>query len=145
MQAEPLNGVIFPNRSKLLANALSALILRFLYKIRTLSEQGPLDGPSFTYITAFLRCVVHNRDIIGIGDDEDEPLERMVLVIDITNLHAAECEILFNPERGMRTNFTLRSREQSIPEIKCSLYATQHYQALSLSWEGCFVCFGSSK
>ena len=72
------------------------MVLRLLYKIRTLSEQGPLDGPSFAYIAAFLRCVVHNRDIIGTGDDEDEPLERMVLVIDITNFHAAECEIVLN-------------------------------------------------
>lgn len=81
-----------PRDSTNLSDLMTALILRLLYKLRSLSEQGPFDGPSFTFISSFLRCVVRDRDVIGSSDDEDEPLERMVLVIDTIKLHAAECK-----------------------------------------------------
>lgn len=51
-----------------------------------------MDGLSFTFVSSFLDCVVHDHDKIGKGEDEDEPIERMVLVIEIVNYHAAECK-----------------------------------------------------
>ena len=72
----------------------SALVLRVLYRFRTLSEQSPFDGPTFSYLSPLLTRVVESGTEIG-ESDEDELLERIALVIDITNFHSANCELAF--------------------------------------------------
>ena len=62
------------------------------YRIRSFSEKGPFDGSTFTFLSAFLDCVVREHALIGHGEDEDEPVERMMLVIEVVNLHASECK-----------------------------------------------------
>ena len=68
-----------------------ALILRVLYRFRSLSEQEPFDGPAFAYISPLLSSVIEGNDSIG-SKEEDEVLERIALIIDIINFHTAGCE-----------------------------------------------------
>lgn len=68
------------------AEPLNALVLRVLYRLRTLSEQSAFDGPTFSYVSPLLSCVVENGDVIG-STEEDEPLERVALVINIMSFH----------------------------------------------------------
>lgn len=69
----------------------TALVLRMLYRFRTLSEQNVFDGPTFSYISPLFTRVIEDGASIG-ENDEDELLERIALVIAITNFHTAGCE-----------------------------------------------------
>ncbi|KAL5483042.1 GCN1 [Sanghuangporus weigelae] len=74
---------------ELKAEPLNALVLRVLYRIRTLSEQNAFDAATFSYIAALLSCVIEDDSAIG-DEDEDEPLERIALIIAILNFHTRD-------------------------------------------------------
>ncbi|KAH8110478.1 ARM repeat-containing protein [Phellopilus nigrolimitatus] len=70
---------------------LNALVLRILYRLRSLSEQSIFDGTTFSYLSPLLTCVIQDgENLIGGGEDDDEPLERVALAINIINFHVAE-------------------------------------------------------
>ena len=61
-----------------------------LYRLRWLSEQTPLDSPTFSYLFPLLRQVLLKG---GIGlSEEDDPLEQVALALDIIKFHCGECK-----------------------------------------------------
>lgn len=68
---------------------LQDLVLRVLYRLRSLSVQTPLDSATFSYAFPLLFQVIQNRGI-GSGED-DEPSEQVALSLDIIKFHCGEC------------------------------------------------------
>ncbi|KAI6117782.1 armadillo-type protein [Pisolithus croceorrhizus] len=73
---------------ELLAEPLHALVLRVLYRLRTISEQAPFDVATFSYAFPLLMRVLHQGGI-DVSEDE-EALEQVALVLDIIRFHTSE-------------------------------------------------------
>ncbi|THH11230.1 hypothetical protein EW146_g8121, partial [Bondarzewia mesenterica] len=72
------------------AEPISELISRVLYRLRSLSEQAPLDSATFSYIYPLLNLILLKG---GIGlTEEDDPLEQVTLSLDIIKFHCGEFE-----------------------------------------------------
>ena len=73
-----------------------ALVLRVLYRLRTLSEQAPFDAATFGF-AFFLLGRVARTGGVGISkggeQDEDEALEQVALVLDVIKFHRSECTL----------------------------------------------------
>ena len=75
----------------------TALVLRVLYRLRTLSEQAPFDAATFSFSFFLLGCVARKG---GVGVDQggeqdgDEALEQVALVLDVIKFHGSECTSL---------------------------------------------------
>lgn len=67
-----------------------ALAIRVLYRLRSLSEQAPFDGATFSYASPLLSQII----LIGSVDlsEEDDPLEQIALALDVIKFHCGECE-----------------------------------------------------
>jgi hypothetical protein len=80
---------------------LQELVLRVLHRLRSLSEQTPLDSATFSYAFPLLFQVIQKGGI-GSGED-DETLEQVALSLDIIKFHCGECtscsqiRLLFDP------------------------------------------------
>ena len=74
----------------------TALVLRVLYRLRTLSEQAPFDAATFSFAFFLLGCVARKGGV-GVGVDKggeqdgDEALEQVALVLDVIKFHRSEC------------------------------------------------------
>lgn len=92
MKTEPISGIVqsFSYDVQYLTIVLG-LILRLIYRIRTLSEQEPFDSTTFSYFSPLLTAAV-NAEAPAEGED-DEILEQNALSIDIINFHSGECMI----------------------------------------------------
>lgn len=67
----------------------AALVIRVLYRLRSLSEQTPFDPATFSYAFPLLAQVLVQG---GIGSEDDEEiLEQVALVLDIVKFHCGEC------------------------------------------------------
>ncbi|TFK26296.1 translational activator GCN1 [Coprinopsis marcescibilis] len=77
---------------ELQVEALGSLVLRVLYRLRSLSEQTPLDAPSFSYAFPLLQQVLLSG---GIEVEDEERLEQVTLALSIIKFHAGEFD---NPE-----------------------------------------------
>ncbi|TBU31959.1 ARM repeat-containing protein [Dichomitus squalens] len=64
---------------------LNSLVIRVLYRLRTLSEQTPFDAATFGYASPLLSQVLVKGGI-AIGE-EDDPLEQIALSLDIIKFH----------------------------------------------------------
>ena len=63
-----------------------------LYRLRSLSEQTPLDSATFCYAFPLFQQVIQKG---GIGSgEEDDPLEQVALSLDIIKFHCGECEAI---------------------------------------------------
>ncbi|KAI6029055.1 armadillo-type protein [Pisolithus microcarpus] len=71
-----------------LAEPVHALVLRVLYRLRTISEQAPFDAATFSYAFPLLVQVLHQGGI-DVSEDE-EALEQVSLVLDIIRFHTSE-------------------------------------------------------
>lgn len=69
-------------------------MLRVLYRLRSLSEQTPLDSATFSYAFPLLKQVIQKGGI-GSGEEDDDPLEQVALSLDIIKFHCGECEAVF--------------------------------------------------
>ncbi|KAH9925947.1 ARM repeat-containing protein [Epithele typhae] len=67
---------------------LNALVIRVLYRLRTLSEQTPFDAATYGYASPLLSQVLVKGGI-AIGE-EDDPLEQIALSLDIIKFHCGE-------------------------------------------------------
>ncbi|OJA10082.1 hypothetical protein AZE42_06300 [Rhizopogon vesiculosus] len=75
---------------ELRAEALSSLVLRVLYRLRSLSEQAPFDAATFSYASPLLAQVLLKGGI-DLGEDSgDDALEQITLVLDIIKFHCSE-------------------------------------------------------
>ncbi|KAI5983714.1 armadillo-type protein [Pisolithus albus] len=71
-----------------LAEPVHTLVLRVLYRLRTISEQAPLDVATFSYAFRLLVQVLRQGGI-DISEDE-EALEQVALALDIIRFHTSE-------------------------------------------------------
>ncbi|KAI9068620.1 ARM repeat-containing protein [Trametes sanguinea] len=67
---------------------LSALIIRVLYRLRTLSEQAPFDAATYCYAAPLLSQVILKGGFTLLEDDD--PLEQIALSLDIIKFHCGE-------------------------------------------------------
>ena len=72
-----------------LTDALLALIIRVLYRLRFLSEQAPLDVATFSYAYPLLGQVLNQGGIAA--EEVDENLEQVALALGIVKFHCGEC------------------------------------------------------
>jgi hypothetical protein len=70
----------------------TGLVLRVLYRLRTLSENAPLDGATFSYAAPLLAVILKTGGL-GLQAEDSDPAEQIVLVLDIINFHSGECEL----------------------------------------------------
>lgn len=66
------------------------LIIRVLYRLRTLSEQTPFDAATFSYAFPLFSQVLTKGGILPA--DDDEALEQVALVLDVIKFHSGECK-----------------------------------------------------
>lgn len=86
---------------------LRDLVLRVLYRLRSLSVQTSLDSATFSYAFPLLFQVIQKRGI-GSGED-DESLEQVSLSLDIIKFHCGECTSSF-PDQARSSTHELRLR-----------------------------------
>ncbi|KAI0657693.1 ARM repeat-containing protein [Cubamyces menziesii] len=67
---------------------LNSLIIRVLYRLRTLSEQSPFDAATYCYASPLLSQVLTKGGIAL--TEEDDPLEQIALSLDIIKFHCGE-------------------------------------------------------
>lgn len=67
------------------------LVLRVLYRLRSLSEQAPFDVATFSYAFPLLARVLYQGGI-AVSEDE-EALEQVALVLGILKFHCSKCMI----------------------------------------------------
>ncbi|KAI5991791.1 armadillo-type protein [Pisolithus marmoratus] len=83
---------------QLLAEPLHALVLRVLYRLRTISQQAPFDAATFSYAFPLLARVLHQGGI-DVSED-DEVLEQIALVLDIIRFHTSEFSNINFPRKA---------------------------------------------
>jgi hypothetical protein len=92
-QAEPMSCEFlldYPvHRSYCLSTRTTALIIRVLYRLRSLSEQALFDAATFSYSFPLL-AQISSRGGVG-AEGEDDPLEQIALALDIIKFHCGEC------------------------------------------------------
>ncbi|CDO72622.1 hypothetical protein BN946_scf184985.g41 [Trametes cinnabarina] len=66
----------------------SALVIRVLYRLRTLSEQAPFDAATYCYAAPLLSQVIAKGGFTLLEDDD--PLEQIALSLDIIKFHCGE-------------------------------------------------------
>ena len=90
MQAEPLNRMTHqPVSINSHLHIAPVLIIRVLYRLRTLSEQTPFDAATFSYAFPLFSQVLTKGGILPA--DDDEALEQVALVLDVIKFHSGEC------------------------------------------------------
>jgi len=65
------------------------LVIRVLYRLRSLSEQGPFDAATFSYVFPLLSQILLTGGTLG--EEEDDPLEQVALALEIIKFHCGEC------------------------------------------------------
>jgi hypothetical protein len=68
------------------------LVIRVLYRLRFLSEQAPFDAATFSYVYPLLGQILLTGGIPG--EEDDDPLEQVTLVLEILNFHGGECKLM---------------------------------------------------
>jgi hypothetical protein len=75
-----------------MTDRLVGLVLRVLYRLRTLSEQATFDAATFSYASPLFTQVLTRGGVSVEGDDD--PGEQIILVLEVISFHAAECEFI---------------------------------------------------
>ncbi|KIJ63493.1 hypothetical protein HYDPIDRAFT_175892 [Hydnomerulius pinastri MD-312] len=73
---------------ELQAEPLISLVVRVLYRLRTLSEQAPFDAATFSYAFPLLARVLRKGGLDFA--EEEEALEQIALVLDVIKFHRNE-------------------------------------------------------
>jgi hypothetical protein len=76
------------------ADSCPALVVRVLYRLRSLSEQAPFDAATFSYASPLLAQVLLKGGVDVGEDGGDDALEQITLVLDIIRFHCSECTSL---------------------------------------------------
>jgi hypothetical protein len=91
LQAESLHSnADFSVLVTIMLTECSDLIIRILYRLRSLAEQTPFDASTFSYVFPLLEQIVQQGGIAV--EEEDEPLEQVALTLDLIKFHCGECE-----------------------------------------------------
>ncbi|KAF8161530.1 armadillo-type protein [Crassisporium funariophilum] len=67
---------------------LNMLVVRVLYRLRSLSEQAPFNAATFSYAFPLLGQILLSGGVPG--GEEDDPLEQVALVLEIIKFHCGE-------------------------------------------------------
>ena len=97
MKEEPLNreDLRLPRSQQGRYSFALDLVLRVLYRLRSVSEQNILDAATFSLCSPLLTQVLLKGGISLTA--EDDPLEQVALALDVIKFHAGECQSLGNP------------------------------------------------
>ena len=68
------------------------LVIRVLYRLRFLSEQAPFDAATFSYAYPLLGQILLTGGVPG--EEDDDPLEQVALVLEILSFHGGECKLI---------------------------------------------------
>ncbi|KAK2463021.1 hypothetical protein APHAL10511_004676 [Amanita phalloides] len=93
------------------AEPLNTLIIRVLYKLRSLSEQATFDGPTFSYAYPLLSQVLKRGGISA--SDEDEALEQVTLALNIVKFHCGQFSDMAYPRLQAMEDLLYTVRSQS--------------------------------
>ena len=69
---------------------LSVLIVRVLYRLRSLAEQAPFDAATFVYAFPLLDRIIVQGGVAVQGNDDS--LEQVTLSLDIIKFHCDKCQ-----------------------------------------------------
>ncbi|KAH9856756.1 ARM repeat-containing protein [Lenzites betulinus] len=67
---------------------LNALIIRVLYRLRSLSEQTPFDAATYSYSSPLFTRIIATGGIAL--TEEDDPLEQIAISLDVIKFHCGE-------------------------------------------------------
>ena len=70
----------------------TGLVLRVLYRLRTVSEQSPFDAATYAYVTPLLTTIIAKGGAGSTGQDSEEAVEQLALALEIMNFHCGECK-----------------------------------------------------
>ena len=76
---------------------ISELVLRILYRLRSLSEQSPLDAGTVAFIDPLIVRIVRAGGIGVDPEDTDSVLEQIQLSLDFIDFHGSACEDMRYP------------------------------------------------
>ncbi|CDS01548.1 related to translation activator GCN1 [Sporisorium scitamineum] len=74
------------------AEPINELVLRILYRLRSLSEQSPLDAGTVAFIDPLIVRIVRAGGFGVDPEDTDSVLEQIQLSLDFINFHGSACE-----------------------------------------------------
>ncbi|KAF8959922.1 armadillo-type protein [Flammula alnicola] len=74
---------------ELQAEPLFMLVIRVLYRLRSLSEQAPFDAATFSYTFPLISQTLLSGGLPGEAE-EDDPLEQVALALEIVKFHCGE-------------------------------------------------------
>lgn len=79
------------------AEPINELVLRILYRLRSLSEQSPLDPASVAFIDPLIVRIVRAGGFGVDAEDTDSVLEQIQLSLDFIDFHGSACEDMRYP------------------------------------------------
>ncbi|GAK66330.1 ARM repeat-containing protein [Moesziomyces antarcticus] len=79
------------------AEPINELVLRILYRLRSLSEQSPLDATTVAFIDPLIVRIVRAGGFGVDPEDTDSVLEQIQLSLDFIDFHGSACESTFYP------------------------------------------------
>ncbi|PWY99964.1 ARM repeat-containing protein [Testicularia cyperi] len=71
---------------------INELVLRILYRLRSLSEQSPLDVATVAFVNPLIVTIVESGGLGVEADDSDSILEQIQLSLDFIDFHGSACE-----------------------------------------------------
>jgi hypothetical protein len=80
------------------------LVTRVLYRLRFLSELAPFDAATFSYTYPLLGQILLTGGIPG--EEDDDPLEQVALVLEILSFHGGECKLIFISKKLLLLRFS---------------------------------------
>ncbi|KAI6043543.1 armadillo-type protein, partial [Pisolithus marmoratus] len=107
------------------------LVLRVLYRLRTISQQAPFDAATFSYAFPLLARVLHQGGIDVSEDDEVLNKSHSSWTSSVSNINfprkaAMEHLIIHPSDRDLRRNISIDSRDAQSGDPRAKLMPTSH-------------------
>ncbi|KAG8875312.1 translational activator of GCN4 [Tulasnella sp. 331] len=91
--------------------ALDGLVIRVLYRLRSLSEQAVFDAATYSYLSPLLTFVIRNG---GVGTTEPEAiLEQAALALSIASFHSGACSATGYPRQDIARSLIIAAGRYS--------------------------------
>ncbi|CBQ69258.1 related to translation activator GCN1 [Sporisorium reilianum SRZ2] len=87
------------------AEPINELVLRILYRLRSLSEQSPLDAGTVAFIDPLIVRIVRAGGFGVDPEDTDSVLEQIQLSLDFIDFHGSACEDMRYPRSSFIDSF----------------------------------------
>ncbi|PWN50148.1 ARM repeat-containing protein [Violaceomyces palustris] len=86
---------------------LVELVLRVLYRLRSLSEQSPLDAATVAFLDPLITKIIQAGGLGIAADDGDATLEQIQLALDYISFHGNACEDVRFPRASFIDNLVI--------------------------------------